>query len=566
MKKTKWMKAGLAVLLASGATLAGCGDEKPKGDASSSPGGQASSASSPEVKKDITVSIYDRGIVSPEEGTVENNRWTKWMNENGPAHVNYVAIPRTNPAEKINVLYASGSAPDLLLEYLPAIRNTLYDQKQLMPIDDLVEKYSTVYKKLLDENPILRKVGTKADGKLYEFGKLNWIVPQRGILIRTDWLTKLNLKAPATTEELYEVARAFTEQDPDGNGAKDTYGLAISSQSASTLMQVFGAFSKWKVKDNQLVLSWEPQVEYHTFVKKLYDNGIIDRDFATDQNGSKAKQDFINGKIGIYPYQNGDAMNILQSLIDPLKKNVPAADVTFIPYPKSKEGAFVPTLGNPVQMTAVISATAKNPDAVMKYVDFNMSESTISTLGYGIEGVHYKINNLGVREIIDAAKYKKEVSDITQDMRTMMNSSALTFSKEDLPYFKFNSDARKEEYQKFYDLHRDTYLTLDRPYSELTGSEHMPVLPKELATSSTNADKAIGDLWQKAIVSGSKYTVEQALAEAKNIWQKSDGKAIEDWHKKWYEDNKDKALLAGDIYDFAKAQIEKYKKIKQEIK
>ena len=46
-------------------------------------------------------------------------------------------------------------------------------------------------------------------------------------MIRKDWLAKLGLKEPQTVDDLYTIAKAFTEQDPDGNGKKDTYGLII---------------------------------------------------------------------------------------------------------------------------------------------------------------------------------------------------------------------------------------------------------------------------------------------------------------------------------------------------
>lgn len=38
------------------------------------------------------------------------------------------------------------------------------------------------------------------------------------MFIRQDWLDNLNLEIPTTMEELKAVAKAFTEQDPDGNG------------------------------------------------------------------------------------------------------------------------------------------------------------------------------------------------------------------------------------------------------------------------------------------------------------------------------------------------------------
>ncbi|MEK3883343.1 extracellular solute-binding protein [Paenibacillus sp. PL2-23] len=564
MDKRKWIMVPMSFTLAGAMLLAGCsGGNNNEAAGQSTPGAsqQAEETVKPEVKKNISVSVYDRGSVAQDEGTIENNRWTKWINENGPANVKFVAIPRSNPQEKINVLYASGNGPDLLFEYAPNHRNLLYDQKQLMPIDDLIEQHSVNYKKLLEENPLLRKLGTKPDGKLYEFGRINWVSPQRGLLIRTDWLEQLGLSIPETTEELYETAKAFTDQDPDRNGQNDTYGLALSGNSELTMKQLFGTSNKLAVHDGQLIVDWERRTDYVEYAKRLYDEGIIDRDFASDKNGAKAQQDFINGKIGIYPFMDSNTMNILQNLIDPLKANVATADVTFIPYPESKHGAFLPTLGNPVQMTAVISATAKNPDAVIKYVDFMIQESTSLTLTNGIEGTHYKMTDGNV-EILDTAKHKKEVADITRDMR-MLHNGGLSFDKAGLPLNLYKSDPRREEYQMLYDLYRDTYLTLERPYPELTMSEHMPSLPKDLLTTNTNADEAIDALWLKAIVSGGGYTVQQALQDAQSLWQKSNGQQIEDWYKQWYAENKDNAMLEDDIKQIVKEQMDKYATFKQ---
>jgi len=44
-------------------------------------------------------------------------------------------------------------------------------------------------------------------------------------LVNTEWLQKLNLKAPTTVDELYNVLVAFRDQDPNGNGKKDEVPL-----------------------------------------------------------------------------------------------------------------------------------------------------------------------------------------------------------------------------------------------------------------------------------------------------------------------------------------------------
>ncbi|MDF2646436.1 MAG: family 1 extracellular solute-binding protein [Paenibacillus sp.] len=562
MTKKSWVITLLSLTVALGALLAGCSNkEESSGNTS---GNQTDGGKKPEVRKDISVSIYDRGNVSPDEGTIENNRWTKWLNEKGPANVKFVAIPRTKPEEKINVLYASGSAPDLLFEFSPKIRDPLYQQKQFMPLNDLIDKYSVGYKKLIKENPALLKAGTKEDGKLYYFGRLNFVSPSRGILIRTDWLKKLGLQMPETTEDLYKVAKVFAEQDPDGNGKRDTYGLALSGDTGYNLRQAFGVTTRWVVKNGELVIDWDRSVDFHNFAKRIYDEGLIDRDFPTDGNGAKAKQDFINGKLGIYGFLSGDPVNIMLSVVDPMKKNAPGGEVQFLPYPKSKAGAFIPTLQNPIQMTAAISASAKNPEAVMKYVDFLLEDSTSKSLQYGVEGTHYKTEN-GCSEVIDAVKQKKEVTDLTADLR-MLDNGGLRFSKCDMPLIKYKSDPRKQEFQDANDAFRSTYLTYDRDYAELTVSEHMPSLPNDLATIEQNAGNAGNDIWLKSIVSGGKYSVEQAQKDAQNEWNKAGGKQVEEWYKNWYKSDKDKAFLFKDMLEVTKKMDETYKKIRQELK
>ena len=43
--------------------------------------------------------------------------------------------------------------------------------------------------------------------------------------IRQDWLDALNLEVPTNVDELHDVMTAFTKDDPDGDGAVDTFGM-----------------------------------------------------------------------------------------------------------------------------------------------------------------------------------------------------------------------------------------------------------------------------------------------------------------------------------------------------
>ena len=66
--------------------------------------------------------------------------------------------------------------------------------------------------------------GKGADGKYYA---IPYSTQAMVTLIRKDWREKLGKPIPTTWDELDDLARAFTRNDPDGNGQNDTYGMLV---------------------------------------------------------------------------------------------------------------------------------------------------------------------------------------------------------------------------------------------------------------------------------------------------------------------------------------------------
>jgi multiple sugar transport system substrate-binding protein len=66
------------------------------------------------------------------------------------------------------------------------------------------------------------------------------------LLVRSDWLTRLGLKAPTTWDELKSVAAAFTTRDPDGNGKADTYGLAVPGSTTRGYISWYWSSLLWQ--------------------------------------------------------------------------------------------------------------------------------------------------------------------------------------------------------------------------------------------------------------------------------------------------------------------------------
>ena len=165
----------------------------------------------------------------------------------------------------------------------------------------------------LDDYPNLKTTfpevqeASSINGKVYGIFRARDVM-RAAVIVRKDWLEKLGLDLPKTTDDLYEVAKAFTENDPDGNGQKDTYGIiipkwpgAIGTSSPYDVMETwFGAGNRWTERDGELVPSfttdeWLDAVDYE---KRLVDEGLVNGDYATFDSANW-NEPFLNGKGGM---------------------------------------------------------------------------------------------------------------------------------------------------------------------------------------------------------------------------------------------------------------------------
>ncbi|RTE08222.1 extracellular solute-binding protein [Paenibacillus whitsoniae] len=552
MKKRLWkgrkLTAGTAAMLLMSVVVSGCGSNETTAPAKES--NKAQSTATSEARGKITVSVYERNNIPPEEGNWEKNRWVEWINKNGPVDVKYVTVPRWESLPKFNALFATSSAPDLILEYDTGYRNQWYSQKLLMPLDDVIAKYSTTYKELMSQFPQLKKLGTKDDGKIYEIGKVNPLTSGHRIYIREDWLQKLNLQKPTTTEEFLNVAKAFATQDPDGNGKADTFGLNLSGNANSIITHMFGYGEvAWRFEGDKFIHEWDRLKAATDFQKQLFDAGVADKDYLADKNGEKAKQDFLAGKLGMYL-----AQDIAVNDYDAFVKNSPNGKLSVMQLPKSPFGQFSPVISSPIQMVGAINASAKDPQAVMKYIDFMIKPENAKTLQNGLEGVNWNKDAAGCPNPIDAEKNKKEIS-YTGDLNMM--ASTLLYGK---CSFSAQKPQNTETLKRLRDLALQSeaaYVTKERPIPTLK-PEYLPVLPQDLSLIVKNVDQQIKDLWAKSIVSGKAYTADQALKDAKETWEKAGGAKVDDFYAKWYATNKANAFLLEDLYKFGEDAVKLY--------
>jgi putative aldouronate transport system substrate-binding protein len=291
-----------------------------------------------------------------------------------------------------------------------------------------------------------------------------------------------------------------------------------------------------------MVRDWDRVAAATSFKKRLFDEGLVDKDYLTDKNGEKALQDFVQGKTLMYGFA-ANALEVYKNY-ETLKKNVPNAKLAVMALPRSEFGQFSPYFNDPVQMTGVVNAATDDPESVMRYVDLLSSKSTAHTLKYGHEGVHYKMEN-GKEVTIDEEKYTKEVSWLG-DFRMLGAQHIINeFTKymDDLD----QSDPLGKEVYELLNKAFSLYVSKDRPLPEVT--KYMPGLPEDIQFIVSNANEPISDLWSRAVVGGNSLTVEKAVEDAKAFWSKSDGQKVEDFYADWYRENKDTWVFTEDLYN-----------------
>ena len=94
-------------------------------------------------------------------------------------------------------------------------------QGLVLPLNEYLDTISVGYKAAFEELDGLRDYITTPDGNIYSLpnvdGSLH-VQYNMKLWLNTTWLDNLGLSMPTTTDEFYNVLKAFKEQDANGNG------------------------------------------------------------------------------------------------------------------------------------------------------------------------------------------------------------------------------------------------------------------------------------------------------------------------------------------------------------
>ncbi|MDF2921429.1 MAG: hypothetical protein K0R57_343 [Paenibacillaceae bacterium] len=394
MKSTtqKVCSFGLTVALAAG-MLSACSDNSaepsPSAGASTQPTAAASSAP-------VTISMWAElnanaaAVLSDLNETVSVQEWSKKTNATFKFQ-----HPPAGSKDAFGLMLATGNLPDVILQnwsWIPGGLSKLKADGDIIALNDLIDKHAPNLKKILDDNPEVMKQLKADNGEIYaiphlragQYGKYKTF---SGLIIRQDWLDELGLQKPETMDEWETVLKAFKEK----KGATAPFTMYKDQiPGYEDFLGAYGIGMDFYVNNGTVKYgSIEPAFkDYLTTMKRWYDEGLIDRDFVT--NDAKTRDAIItSGKSGAFYQFIGSGIG---TYTQALQKDNPKAQLTAVQYPVLKKGdkpSFIKRNWEWDSFGAAITKSNKNPAETVKALDYLFSPEGQMLKNFGVEGQTY---------------------------------------------------------------------------------------------------------------------------------------------------------------------------------
>lgn len=406
---------------------AGCGGKgEPNKEAGNTPGNTSGTTTNPADVKYPDSLTYWVSLNPNAAATMKSYNEIaayKELEKKTGTKVEFQHPPTGQEKDQFNLMIASGKLPDVI-EYgwnaAPKGADSLIKEKRIIRLNELIDKYAPNLTKVLKEHPEFRKLITTDEGNIYVMPFLmgdELLSIVNGPVIRKDWLDKLNLKVPQTIADWETVLTAFRDKDPNGNNKKDEipYLFNLADNDYNNLfVGAWGITNDFymdggKVKYGPI----EPQFkDYLETMARWYKEGLIDKDYATTD--AKLKDAKVTGdQLGSLSTYAGSGIGRYKSLVP----NLPQFSLVGAPYPVLKQGDKAigqytyPFTG----IGAAISATAKNPEQIVKWLDYKYGEEGHLLFNFGIEGESYKMEN-GYPKYTDKIMNNPDKLPVTQAM------------------------------------------------------------------------------------------------------------------------------------------------------
>ncbi|MCC5895968.1 MAG: extracellular solute-binding protein [Alkalibacterium sp.] len=304
-------------------------------------------------------------------------------------------IPDASKEERLNTALASGNLADIVTLTIldnSSVRNAL-KAGQFWDVEPFLDEFDNLSQITEDT-----RRSASIEGVLYGI-PFQKPLARNGVVLRKDWLDNLGMEEPQTLEELYEVARAFSEDDPNGTGQNDTTGFMdradLKYGSFKTLATYHGVPNEWKEESGEFTPQFDtPEyVEALEYMRELYTNGLINQDFAVTAKTDQ-QEGFAQGRAGIYVGGLMDARN-LYTLSEGITDDMELSQLNKINKDGSDDYAIWSDNNGVGGLLAFPKSEVSDENElrdVLQFVNDIMDEEVYIMMTSGIEGVHHEMD------------------------------------------------------------------------------------------------------------------------------------------------------------------------------
>ena len=314
--------------------------------------------------------------------------------------IHFDDIPGSMVTERVTLAFASGDLPDAFMRcnLSPELLVQQNLNGNVINIGDYLDAMPN-FKHLFENDSMIRGLCPQPDGKILSMPQITEVpgsLVVNKFFINKTWLDALGLSMPTTLDELYEVFIAFRDGDPNGNGEADEIAWTTSANLYHMILAYRGAFGlgnggSWERFDHnpddpsqlRFLLTAPEMKDVFTFLNKLYTENLMMPTLfeGSTVHGPQWSAAAVSNQLGsfneIHNTFAGDYSDDYVSLDEAIEG----------PGGKMWTGNRLPVLG---QGAFVVTSAAKNPDILLKWIDYFYSLEGAQLYFLGIEGETYE--------------------------------------------------------------------------------------------------------------------------------------------------------------------------------
>ncbi|MDO5349510.1 MAG: extracellular solute-binding protein [Lachnospiraceae bacterium] len=533
--RRKRMKALLCIAACSISVITGCGNGSKETAASSGTETPAMQTNEKENRPKISIMLPLYYSEAPKAG---NELEQKIMDFTG-VEVEFIFTPSSTYNEKVNLMITSNDVPNVIgiLDPKASVYVNAAQAGMFWGLNEYMDR--TEYLKNHYDEQTLKNASI--NGELYGLPRGRPLT-RDGIIYRKDWAEKLGLEIeqPMTVDKIYEMIKAFATQDPDGNGVDDTYGVLVGVNESGMIRGdmtqmldiAFGGGNGWLEQGGQLIPTFMTEAHKKTlnFMKRLYDEGLMNTDFATVQS-SQFYELLDREKAGIYFETLTDAHERLDTVVaqvqsrDPELAELEAADAKMeifdtIYQIQDENGELRACTQSGFNGVFAIAKTSNKTEedllTVLNFFDKMDSPEGQAIIEWGIEGRHFE--------------YVDGVATQTKDSQL--------FSSEVQPYWQLFCTNRVVDRSAIQGnvapMYTKVYAEMESLMPYAVYNPIVPLISDTYSINGSSLDKIIYDATTKYIMG---LIDEDGWDEAVEQWRRSGGdQVIEEYTAQYFEE------------------------------